>query len=247
MEKGAGESIRQIFEQLDAWRHLPAYRLEPRADVFFGLYMQRVVEKRVDRDLHPVMIPELPLRRGTLFGEQVKGRNASVKVDYALFTQQCDAVFLVELKTDQASRREGQDAYLLAAQSVGLAGIIDGILKIIRATSVQYRPKYLHLLARFEELGLLRVPGEMYTAGNTDILSYLTEVSITLPVSDPPMEVLYVQPQSVGANNVIDFEEFAKGLPAKDPVADVFREYLVRWREPAGAERPRRATGDDGA
>lgn len=81
--------------------------------------MRDVIEQYISRELHSVVIPELPLRRGTLFDESVAGPNASMKVDYALFTKNGDAVYLVEFKTDQASRREEQDTYLLAAQRAG--------------------------------------------------------------------------------------------------------------------------------
>ncbi len=103
----------------------------------------------------PAVIPELPLRRGTLFGEYVDGANASVKVDYALFSADGSRVFLVELKTDQGSRRDGQDKYLRAAQAVGMRQILSGIMKIVSATAAQYRPKYLHLLAQLERASMI--------------------------------------------------------------------------------------------
>lgn len=237
------DSIRQIFAQLDAWRHLPAYRLEPRADVFFGLYMRRIVEQRVGEKLHSVVIPELPIRRGTLFGEDVDGANASVKVDYALFSSDGRGVFLVELKTDQGSRRDGQDAYLRAAQCVGMRQIVSGILKIVGATAAQYRPKYLHLLAQLERASMINVPPDVYEAPADQILRHLAGVTVSVADDRPAVEILYVQPKADTADNVIGFDEFAAGLPADDPVAEVFGEYLMRWREPAGAVRPEQATG----
>jgi hypothetical protein len=52
------------------------------------------------------------------------------------------------------------------------------------------------------------------------------------------LEVLYVQPLSDGSEGEIDFERFGRLLPADDPVAKLFQEYLLRWREPAGACSP---------
>lgn len=223
--------IRDLFEQLDAWRHLPAYRLEARADAFFGLYMREVLAAHLGRELHGVVIPELPLRRGTLFGEEAAGPNQSVKVDYALFGAGCEVGYLVELKTDQGSRREEQDAYLGRARELGMAAILEGIVKIVEATSAVYRPKYLHLLARLEELGLIRLSPEARAAGRVAA----KDVVIEERAREMQLDVLYVQPHSDGSAGVIGFEEFARLLPAQDPVAELFREYLLRWREPAGA------------
>ena len=43
--------IEQVFELLDRWRHLPAYRLEPRIDVFLGLYLRDVLTARIGSEL----------------------------------------------------------------------------------------------------------------------------------------------------------------------------------------------------
>ena len=36
--------IDRIFDLLDGWRHLPAYQLERRADIFFGLFLPDVLD-----------------------------------------------------------------------------------------------------------------------------------------------------------------------------------------------------------
>jgi len=33
--------LQTIFRHLDCWRHLPAYQLERRADIFFSAYLSR--------------------------------------------------------------------------------------------------------------------------------------------------------------------------------------------------------------
>lgn len=232
------DSLRAIFEQLDRWRHLPAYKLEPRADAFFGIYIQHVLQQCTGKALHSVVIPELPLRRGTLYGEHATGPNRSVKVDYALFSEQLDAVYLVELKTDQASRSERQDTYLSAAVEIGIKSIIEGIIQIVRATQSQYRPKYFHLLALLEKVGVVNVPVETYTARPRDVRGCLSSIRVSLPTREPRINVWYVQPHSTGADNEIDFDRFAETLPGEDPLAKVFGEFLIRWREPAGSRSP---------
>ena len=47
-------TIERVFELLDRWRHLPAYKLEPRADIFFALYLPEVLSnhfKRLDLEI----------------------------------------------------------------------------------------------------------------------------------------------------------------------------------------------------
>ena len=43
-------SIDTLFDRMDAWRHLPSYQLERRADLFFSLYLPEVLEARADPD-----------------------------------------------------------------------------------------------------------------------------------------------------------------------------------------------------
>ena len=38
-------TIERVFELLDKWRHLPTYWLEPRADIFFALFLPEVLRK----------------------------------------------------------------------------------------------------------------------------------------------------------------------------------------------------------
>ncbi len=44
------ENMKQIdtlFNRMDAWRHLPNYQLERRADLFFSLYLPEVLEAKL--------------------------------------------------------------------------------------------------------------------------------------------------------------------------------------------------------
>lgn len=109
------------------------------------------------------------------------------------------------------------------------------------ATTRQYSPKYLHLLALLEKVGAVRAPSEIYRATPTDIRQHFRKVE-NLARPGTAIEVLYIQPRRVTGGikdeDVIDFEEFRSGLPPDDPVARIFGEYLIQWTEPAGEERP---------
>ena len=62
-------TVAHLFNILDSWRHLPGYRLEGRLAPFFELFLLDMLGKCLDVELHPVVIPEFPLRKGTLDGE----------------------------------------------------------------------------------------------------------------------------------------------------------------------------------
>lgn len=56
--------IDSLFKLLDNWRLLPSYRLEPRTDVFFGLFLPQALDRHlVPRgvEIDPRLIPEFPL------------------------------------------------------------------------------------------------------------------------------------------------------------------------------------------
>jgi hypothetical protein len=57
--------IDDIFDKLDDWRHLPAYQLERRADVFFSIYLPELLEERYGFEIEG-LVPEFPLRIGTI-------------------------------------------------------------------------------------------------------------------------------------------------------------------------------------
>ena len=45
------ESVQQVFSLLDRWRHLPNYQLERRADIFFAVYLPKILEQRFAVDM----------------------------------------------------------------------------------------------------------------------------------------------------------------------------------------------------
>lgn len=86
------------------------------------------------------------------------------------------------------------------------------------------------------------MPAGIYQATTDDIQQYLQDVVIRARTKTA-IGVLYIQPCTTGAKNVMGFQEFGTALPADDPVAGIFKEYLVRWTEPAGAVRPQHELG----
>ena len=105
------DPLPQVFDLLTQWRDLPNYQLERRADIFFAVYLARVLEEKVGLAIDPILIPEFPLKKD--------GNNLSNKADYLLLARDKSQAFLVELKTEMSSRR-GASTKLHSSNSFGI-------------------------------------------------------------------------------------------------------------------------------
>ena len=101
------EALSDALCQLDQWRHLPAYQLERRVDVFFGLFLPEVIERRFKAPFGK-LIPEFPLHKGNTRISEDCDDNQSVNVDFTVFCSEPEGkrIFLVELKTDMHSNQQ---------------------------------------------------------------------------------------------------------------------------------------------
>jgi len=183
----------EYFKMMEDWKRLPAYKAEPRIDSLIGFYLPQIVSDflKTDTIKEKGIIPELPLRLGTLQVKEIhkekKYADLSYKVDFYLLGESGKNYF-IEFKTDSGSRNQKQDDYLEKAEEVKMAAIVHGILQIASATSFNYKHKYEHLISKLKELELISENNE-YT-GKTDLI-----------------KVIYVQPRKDGTEEtVIDFE-----------------------------------------
>lgn len=216
-----------LFDRLDAWRHLPAYQLERRADIFFSLYMKEVVENELGAQLLDAIIPEIPIKQ--------PNSDQSFKADYLLTSADHQRAILVELKTDPRSRRTEQNEYLSRAVSGGIEALIEGIRTIVLATSA-YK-KYYHLLRELESLGYLRLPDDLaafiFPKSKPGLTKKLGEIRLGTHL--PKLELVFVQPNGTDLDRAIDFETFARHVAKhEDALSQRFAESLLRWRTPAG-------------
>lgn len=221
------ERIAQLFDQMDVWRHLPNYQLERRADLFFSLYLPEVLEAKLGLAFRPDLIPEFPVRIGTIYPKIET--NLSFKIDYLALSASSEQAVFVELKTEGRSRRSKQDRYLAEAQEVGLAALLDGLLRIFKAT--QAKRKYFRLLQSLGRLGLLEIPSSMHEIIASDRLQGLNEmcgdVRITCPVKQ--CKVIYVQPTGTGPDT-ISFDEFQVVVARHpDALSTRFAQSLKEW------------------
>jgi hypothetical protein len=216
----------EIFDQLDEWRHFPAYQLERRADIFFALYLSEVVGEHLGIELDHRVIPEFPLRQET--------SNRSDKADYLLLAKDKSRAFLVELKTDTSSRNSEQDIYLRAARERGLRSNFVRLIEIAEAASGAARAKYFHLLSALEEMGVLRLPEALracvYAQPPVGYSKLIQKIEVT--IDDAPLDIVYVQPRAAEGEVCIGLTEFAQVVARHpDPMSQRFAQSLRGWAE----------------
>jgi hypothetical protein len=221
------DRIKQLFDRMDTWRHLPNYQLERRADLFFSLYLPEMLETKLGFPVQQDLIPEFPVRIGTIYPHI--HTNKSFKIDYVAFSQNADKVVFVELKTDGASRRTKQDRYLEAARDTGLAALLEGLMTIFRASDS--KRKYFHLLDRLAQLGLLEIPDSMREIVSGTDLEGINDMSREVRITCSPTshDIVYLQPTD-NSPVIISFDEF-KGVVARhnDILSQRFAQSLAEW------------------
>jgi len=219
--------IDTLFDRMDAWRHLPNYQLERRADLFFSLYLPEVLEAKLGFPVAGQIVPEFPVRIGTIYPDIPIDK--SYKIDYVAMSASADMAILVELKTEGLSRRDNQDKYLLASREAGFPALLGGVLDIFRATNS--KRKYFALLEHLESMGLLRIPTEMKEIVSRPSLQGVTEAShfVEVTTSATDSVIVYVQPNGTG-DDIINFDDFRAVVQEHDdPVSQRFAQSLQEW------------------
>ena len=229
------KQIDTLFDRMDAWRHLPNYQLERRADLFFSLYLPEALEAKLGFPIQNQMIPEFPVRIGTIYPSI--SINKSYKIDYLALSADGNTAVFVELKTEGASRRDSQDEYLLASCKAGLPSLLSGVLDIFRATGS--KRKYFCLLEHLENMGLLRIPVQIKEIMSRADLHGATEASREIEVTAQATgsRIVYVQPNGTGPD-IISFEEFQAVVQKHDdPVSKRFAQSLLKWANTRAGEK----------
>ena len=238
--------IEHAFELLNRWRHLPAYRLEPRADIFFALYLPEVLGEHFGVKINPLLVPEFPIKKALLERNKDSKHSDSIKADYLALQESEDGkpaerAFLVELKTDMASRRTHQDEDLRdAIDNVKLKELIKGVIDLCGGNT-QQKQKYVHLLKLLDDLKLIEYDDSLFPVerGYSRTLETIKK-KVDEREAWPSLELVYVQPTT----NTIDFSKFAdiieKGGGA-DGIRRTFASHLRKWAsEIAGSPDPRK-------
>ena len=245
--RDTSQTVAHMFDLMDAWRHLPGFRLEGRLAPFFELFLLDVLGECLDVELHPVVIPEFPLRKGTLDGENAHAKpNQSYNVDYVAFSMDRREAFLIELKTDMSSIDVGQKEYLCKARKKGLGSLVCGIVKICNAT--EKATKYVHLLHFLASLKLVSISDsdKLYQLTFPTRRRGWTEAFGVEPNVKGKLEntrVIYIQPREPTKTNpdfeYIYFRDVAEIVQRFGDLGSVFAHYLRKWAEDPGRRYPR--------
>ncbi len=205
------KQLDDLFDNMDTWRHLPAYQLERRADIFFSIYLPDLLFSKLGVQVAGI-IPEFPIRTGTIGIRP--NNNQSFKADYLVKAEAVNRVILIELKTDDISRRDEQDRYLERAAQVGMVKLLEGVRQIYEATNS--KRKYRYLLRALREMGLIVLEDRG---------------AFRIVQADYGVEIIYIQPSNrEGKDNVISFREASQVIQQHgDTLSMRFAESLLRW------------------
>jgi hypothetical protein len=236
------EMIGKIFERMNDWRHLPSYQLERRADLLFSLYLPEVLSKRTDTIINQDLIPEFPIRIGTI-NKNKENINQSKKVDYLALSNDGRKAYLIELKTDNTSITEEQTETLLTACEKSFAELLEGVFKIFKSDSLNStrRRKYLYFLEKLDQMKQINMPGELKTFMGKDtlrgIISAAEGLKATTEVEKP--KPVYILPSYPDKSNgyeekidIITFADFIEVIEKKnynDKVSTQFKKCLDDW------------------
>jgi hypothetical protein len=201
---------------------LPNYQLERRADVLFSLYLPEVVSVKVGKDVFPIMIPELPIHCGLI--DEARVDMKSIKADYLLMANDRTEAYLLELKTDDRSRRPKQDKAMveICRPGKGLSCVLESAKQIAAASS---RPeKYAEMFRVLSEMQLVTIP-----SGASANRMWFERVEV-LPCPKK-LRVIYVKPTNeFDEPDIIDFAEMRQCVQRYDDELSVeFAERLKVW------------------
>ena len=241
-------TVADVFERLNNWRHLPAYQLERRADIFISFYLKDALEKIPELDLHldGIFIPEFPIRGGTIGAVNKKGelqKNSSAKVDYLFVDKTRDQPVFVELKTDDDSISPEQLKYLNQVKQTEFGNLTKGVLQIFQSTQKPFRNKYKHLLSDMQAMGLLPYPDGRDFIKEVDDKKALWLAKDMEPISGfkKPL-VIFVKPTLDKADElddfdgIVTFDDLRDSLPdEKDEITTMLSIALGKWKVKAGS------------
>ena len=224
-------TLESVLCLLDRWRHLPAYQLERRVDVLFALFLPEVLEKHFGTS-NVCLIPEFPIKKSLLRTDTTA---QSINVDFLGIARESDGkerAYLVELKTDMASRREDQAEDLGRAVNAGLKELVEGVIEIARNAAHRHKKKYGHLLYLLSELDLVECQGDPLDVGGYEVVDRKEDW--------PCLELVYVQPKAPPKMTMIGFDDFAAKIEEDgSDIGRKFAGYLREWVDKAGERDPK--------
>ena len=232
-------TVSDVFKLLNRWRHLPGYPLEGRSAPFFALFLRDILRDRFG-EMHDVVIPEFPLRQGTLDSGD---SNLSYNVDYVAFSKDKGTAYLVELKTDMDSKRPKQEEYLCKARKVPFSSLVEGVRELAKGSDK--KQKYVHLLHRLSEAELVSKCDELYGKSFPKCVPGWTKAIKKLQFERKcwKTKVVFIQPEkgksASCAFEYIYFGEVANIVKQHGDLGSTFAKFLKQWIEEPGSVDPK--------
>lgn len=236
------DAFDKLFDTLDKFRHLPAYQLERRADIFFALFLKSALESKIGCALREEIIPEFPLKRA--------GSNLSTKIDYLMLSEDGTKAYLIELKTDPSSLRHSQINDLLIAGSRNFQSLIGDVINVA-ANSTEKR-KYNELFKLLQQAKVVELPqllddlmAKKRLTGYTDRMHMdiirgedrSLETVLILPVSSLTKKIKSDPQHAIHkVNHTLTLSDFAQSVKVQGGLfANRFAQSLEEWdKEKAG-------------
>ncbi len=249
------DELCDLFERMDRWRHLPKYKFEGNVQPLIGFFLPDILSSALNlrKGIHATIIPEFPLRRGTLdkcTKKTEKKQNYSYNVDYVAFGKDNETAYLVELKTDMRSIRRKWHQHLEDAREKGFLKLVLGVKELAKAS--KQRRKYVHLLNylaaedisivnkhAYDELAKISFPPKKGWTGALDGMNVQEGTFNSI-------EIVYIQPKIPELpepnTHYIDFDEVAKILKQKDSILAKMLAQLTNYltENEAGEPCPRK-------
>lgn len=178
-------NTKTALEYLSNWKKLPAYRAEPRVDWLIALAIPGLVCERFQSECK-LLLPEFPLRKGTIYKDKNKG-NESYRVDYYCLLEDGRHV-LIEVKTDMNSIDSAQLKRFRDAKALGMFHILKGLQQIYEGTKNKgYKQKYKNLINELEKAGIINNEFIIQGGIKNDI------------------EIVYIQPKQTQHEDILVF------------------------------------------
>jgi hypothetical protein len=243
------DAIDKLFDTLDKFRHLPAYQLERRADIFFTLFLKEALESKLGCALREEIIPEFPFKRD--------GNNLSTKIDYLMLSEDGTKAYLIELKTDPSSLRDSQIRDLLKAGKRNFRSLVGDLIDV--AASSNEKRKYYGLFKLLQQAKVVELTQQVddlmtrrrltgYTDRmNMDIIrgeDRSLEIVLILPSSSLTEKIMSDTQHAIHkVNHTLTLSDFAQSVKVQGGLfANRFAQSLEEWdNEKAGWSNRKRS------
>lgn len=220
------QGIKKVFDQILEWKKLPSYQAERRMDIFFGIYLEKILKAKgfFDKGEQLVIIPEFPQKAWNKETGKETDDNRSVKIDYLVASN--EKMYAVELKTDTKSVNVDQINYYERFLNKVWPEHKELVKTLFEASNEKDKYSKLQSLINPIQYGDEKQPTGVIYIGPNGIGEKLTERLNKLKESNSITD-------SVKSKfKVIEFKDICTMNVGDDELFNLFVETLGKWNEP---------------